>query len=115
MHTGRVLFKNTIVDLIHPQNLDRNAYTLSYPVQRLIESYQGGSKPNILIVGGYHAVYKMNQRGIQAFHAGSSADQTPTMVSKRHGSTVAGTILSLKLDKKGDLESLEWDVFPLYR
>ncbi len=115
MNHARVRFDNVIVELNHPRNLNRGAYTISYPLQKLIECYKGGWKPNILLVGGYHAFYNLERRGIEAFLVGSTADPTATMMTKRHSSDCGGLILEINVNKEGCLSDLQWDIIPFYR
>ncbi len=115
LNHARVKFKEVVVELNHPRNLNRGAYTASAPLQKLVECYQGGSKPDILLVGGYHRFYSTNQRGIKAFLVGAVADQTATMVTKRHVSYCGGLILDIELDSKGQLKDMSWTFVPLYR
>ncbi len=115
MNHARLRFHDVIIELNHPRNLNRGAYTISYPLQKLIESYKGGWKPNVLLVGGYHSFYYMNRRGIKSFLVGSTADPTATMMTKRHSSDCGGLILEISFDKKGGLDDLQWDIIPFYR
>ncbi len=63
------------VELWHP--LGGGAYALSYKLQRKIESYAVGAKPDVLLAGHWHQQCYFTQRGIHAmscgtFHGGSS-------------------------------------------
>ena len=116
MNHASVRFDNVVIDLIHPIHLNRGAYTISYPLQNLIGAYKSGRKPNILLVGGYHKLYELPEwREIKSFLVCSTADPTPTMVAKRHGSDCAGLILHLDLTKEGNLGELKVTKFPFYR
>lgn len=81
------------------------AYAKSYSIQKKIESYAPGQKPNILLTGHYHQACYMEERGIHAllcptFQGGQSA-----FGKSLKGSPVAigGYILSWTLTKDGTI------------
>lgn len=116
MNYASLRLENIIIDLIHPIHLNRGAYTISYPLQNLIGAYKSGRKPDILLAGGYHKLYELPEwREIESFLVCSTADPTPTMIAKRHGSDCAGLILHLDITKEGDLGELKVSKFPFYR
>lgn len=115
MNHRRIRIGSVTIELNHPRTLNRGAYTTSYPGERLVSSYQSGSKPDVLILGGYHRVYRAEQRGIKWFMVGTTADQTASMMTKRHPATCAAMILDIELDGDGSLKELQRTLVPLYR
>lgn len=76
--------------LVHPGG--GSAYATSYTVQKLVESYSGGSKPAILLAGHYHKLEFINIRNVWAIQTGCTQDQTPFARKKRlHYALGAGT------------------------
>jgi predicted phosphodiesterase len=71
----------TIMKLFHPN--DGTAYTVSYKLQKLIESLESGRKPNILIEGHYHKALYMFYRNIHGLESGTLCGQTEFMRGKK--------------------------------
>lgn len=71
----------TVLKLWHGE--DGNSYATSYRIQKIIESFTGGQKPGMLIVGHTHKQIYMFERHIQAFSAGCIQMQTRWMRGKR--------------------------------
>jgi predicted phosphodiesterase len=79
--------------LIHPGG--GSSYAISYTVQKIVESYDGGEKPAVLQAGHYHKAEFINIRNVWVVQAGSCQDQTPFMRKKKLRSEVAGAIMKL--------------------
>lgn len=62
---------------------DSSSYALSYRIQKIIESFSGGTKPQILFAGHVHKAGYFFIRNIHAFSAGCMEVQTPWMRGKR--------------------------------
>jgi hypothetical protein len=82
--------------LVHPGG--GSAYALSYTVQKLIESYSGGSKPAVLLAGHYHKLEFANIRNVWAVQTGCTQDQTPFARKKRLQYSLGGGICELEQD-----------------
>lgn len=68
------------VDMVHPAG--GTAYSLSYKLQRMIDSMSGGRKPNMIICGHYHKAEHMpGYRNVEAIQGGCIESQTPFMKS----------------------------------
>ena len=50
---------------------DGSAYATSYKLQKLVESFDGGDKPNIVLSGHYHKSMYAFIRNVHAFEAGT--------------------------------------------
>lgn len=68
--------RGLLVEMWHP--LKGPAYALSYKMQKHIEGYQVGQKPDVLLTGHWHQSCYFTQRGVHAlscgtFHGGQSS------------------------------------------
>lgn len=68
--------RGLLVEMWHP--LKGPAYALSYKMQKHIEGYQVGQKPDVLLTGHWHQACYFVQRGVHAlscgtFHGGQSS------------------------------------------
>lgn len=82
--------------VVHPGG--GSAYALSYTVQKIVESYAGGEKPAVLLVGHYHKMELAVFRNVFCVQTGCTEDQTPFMRKKRLEAHVGGHTLRLKQD-----------------
>jgi predicted phosphodiesterase len=74
------------MQMLHPQG--GASYATSYRPQKIAESYEAGSKPNVLLIGHWHRTGYFMVRGIQTMLAGTF--QGPTTYSTRKGMGEAG-------------------------
>jgi len=80
--------------LMHPGG--GSAYALSYRPQKLIESLEGGTKPNMLIIGHYHKAEMMpSYRNVCALQPGTFQRQTPFMARQGLAAHVGGWIMDV--------------------
>lgn len=61
--------RGLLVEMWHP--LKGPAYALSYKLQKKIEGYAPGQKPDVLLTGHWHQSVYVNQRGIHALSCGT--------------------------------------------
>lgn len=94
-----VLGSNAKLSLWHGE--DGSSYALSYRLQKKVESFQGGDKPNILIAGHDHKSGYFPLRNIHCLAAGSVQKQTAYMRSKRLDAHVGFWVCDAWLGKKG--------------
>lgn len=87
---------SSVMAVVHPGG--GSAYALSYSIQKIIESYEGGSKPAVGLYGHYHKLMFANIRNVWALQTGTCQDQTPFMRKKRLEAHVGGCIVKLKQD-----------------
>lgn len=91
------------------------AYSLSYKLQKYIESYVPGEKPRFLFVGHYHtSAYLPIYRNVDAFL--SSCFQGETLYTKRKGihPTTGGWILDIELTDKKEVVYTKAGFVPFY-
>lgn len=91
-HTG----KESIMSVTHPGG--GSAYAVSYSMQKIVESLDGGEKPAVLLAGHYHKLWSGNIRNVWVVQTGCSQDQTPFMRKKKIEAHVGGSIVKLRQD-----------------
>lgn len=94
--TARVLIGKPplqcVLDLLHPTG--GTAYAISYRAQKVVESYGGGDKPHVVVIGHYHKAEELPQmRNVVAIQPGCFEWQTPFMKTKSIEAHVAGCIM----------------------
>lgn len=111
-----IMFKGTkqvaVLRLIHAGG--GSAYATSYSVQKIVESYQGGEKPNILLVGHYHKAEYGYPREVHVVQAGCTEDQTPFMRKLKIQAHVGGWIVEFVLTKEGLISRFKTEWIPFY-
>lgn len=90
--------KVALMSVCHPGG--GSAYALSYSIQKIIESLEGGEKPSVGLYGHYHKLWAGNIRNVWCVQTGTQQDQTPFMRKKRLEAHVGGTLIRLKQDPK---------------
>lgn len=88
--------KSCRLRLVHPGG--GSAYAVSYTMQKLIESYDGGDKPAALVAGHYHKMDAGIYRNTWYTQAGCFQDQTPFMRKKKLSAAVGGCIIDYEQD-----------------
>lgn len=86
--------KQTMYHVIHPGG--GSSYATSYTAQKLVESYEGGSKPAIAQIGHYHKAEYLHTRNVHTVQAGCFQDQTIFARKKRLVFTIGGWILQFR-------------------
>ncbi len=105
------LRKNVKIMLIHPSG--GTAYAVSYKSQKIIESFSGGEKPNILFCGHYHKFDYLFYRNIFTFQCPTTQNQTPYMKRKPTPAILGGLMLDIFMDKKG-ISRIKTEYLPFY-
>ena len=96
--------------LIHPGG--GSSYALSYRVQKIVESLEGGTKPNMLAVGHYHkADFLPTYRNVAAVQTGTTQNQTPFMARQGLAAHVGGWVVSVRVGKGYNVVSTEFLAF----
>lgn len=90
---------NLVIKLYHGG--DGTAYADSYKIQKLIESFTGGEKPNIVFSGHYHKSLYLARRNIHGFEAGTLCSQTKFMRGKKIPAHMGFGIVDIFPDKTG--------------
>lgn len=105
------LAPNIKMALIHPN--DGTAYATSYKLQKLMESFTGGEKPNILLEGHYHKALYFFNRNIHGLECGTLCGQTRWMKGKKIPAHMGFWILDIKYNKSG-IQEFSPTFFPEY-
>jgi hypothetical protein len=88
-------FKNkSWLRILHPGG--GSAYALSYAPQKIVESYQGGEKPSVLLIGHFHKLGYEYPREVHCIQMGCTEDQSLFMRKKRIQAMVGGGINTLR-------------------
>lgn len=85
-----------ILSVVHPGG--GSSYALSYSIQKIIESLDGGEKPAVGLYGHYHKLWAGNIRNVWCLQTGCTEDQTPFMRKKKLEAHVGGAIVELEQD-----------------
>lgn len=83
--------KKSMLHVMHPGG--GSAYATSYTVQKIVEGYEGGEKPAILLAGHYHKAEHLETRNVHCFQTGCFQDQTVFARKKRLTFTIGGWII----------------------
>ena len=84
--------------LIHPGG--GSAYALSYKPQKIIESLEGGTKPDMLAIGHFHKAEMIpSYRNVCGVQVGTFQRQTPFMARQGLQAHVGGWIIDVTMGK----------------
>ena len=88
-----------LMRLFHPNR--GGSYALSYAAQKIVESYSGGRKPNILLLGNFHkALYIPCLRNVFTVYAGCIQRQTLWMKEKSIAAHIGFWIVEFGLGRE---------------
>jgi predicted phosphodiesterase len=92
---------------------DGSSYALSYRAQKLIESFTGGEKPNVLLMGHSHKQGYFFDRHIHAVSGGAMSTQSKWMRSKRMANHAGYHFITIRVDEEGGVGdfTLTWRPF----
>lgn len=100
-----------IIRLFHGQ--DGSAYSLGYRLQKLVESYTGGQKPNILLAGHVHKYVHIFERNIQAVSVPCMQMQTSFMRGRKLAAHTGFLVIDFEVND-GNISSFSVQLFPFY-
>jgi hypothetical protein len=98
--------------VVHPGG--GSAYAVSYTDQKRVESYQGGEKPQLEIVGHYHKFNYGFPREVHTIQCGCTSDQSLFMRKKRLQAHVGFVELNLTQDSAGVINRFGVEWFPFF-
>lgn len=102
----------TKLRVLHPGG--GSAYAISYTSQKIVESYTGGEKPDILLDGHYHKAGYNYIRGVHVVQTACTQDQTPFMRKKRLAAHLGGWIIEFAVDNNGAVTRFKKEFIPFY-
>lgn len=100
------------LELRHPW--DGTSYALSYKPQKMIESMEADSKPNILAIGHYHKASYLFYRNVHCLQVGCFQGQTPFTRGKGISVHMGGFIVEVKVDDNGTIQAFKSQFVPFY-
>lgn len=106
------LTPNCVLELRHPW--DGVSYATSYKLQKMIESMESDSKPNIIAVGHYHKQLYMFYRNVHGLLTGCFQGQTPFFRGKGISSQLGGWIVTIRVIEDGTIIGFEPEFIPYY-
>lgn len=84
--------------LMHPGG--GSSYAISYKAQKIVESLEGGTKPDMLVIGHFHkADFIPSYRNVALIQAGTFENQTPFMARQGIAAHVGGWIVEVHVGK----------------
>jgi len=102
---------NCTMKLFHGN--DGTSYADSYKIQKLIESFEGGKKPNIILSGHYHKQVAIFRRNVFGFECGTLCGQTRFMRGKKLQAHLGFGIIEVWTSGDG-VERLRHEFFPYF-
>jgi hypothetical protein len=90
------------------------AYAMSYATQKIAESYQGGEKPSILMVGHYHKFDWSFPREIHAIQMMTTCDQTLFMRKMKIQAAVGGGIVEARRAPDGTINRVKVEIITFF-
>lgn len=92
---------------------DGSSYATSYRVQKIVESFTGGDKPNVLLMGHTHKQVYLFDRHIHCLSGGAVCTQSNWMRSKRLANHTGFHIVEMEFNERGVTKfSPTW--YPMY-
>lgn len=91
-----------------------SSYAFSYAMQKLIESYQGGEKPQFVLAGHLHKFDWCFPREVHAIQTGTTEDQTPFMRKQKIQAHVGGLIIRFHQAETGEINRFMVEWMPWY-
>lgn len=104
--------QKSVLRLIHAGG--GSSYATSYAPQKIVESYQGGEKPNILLVGHYHKAEYGYPREVHVVQAGCTSDQSSFMRKNKLQAHVGGWTIEFTLTPEGFITRFKCEWIPFY-
>jgi predicted phosphodiesterase len=99
---GDIEISGVLIRVFHGE--DGSSYATSYRVQKLIESFTGGEKPHVLLMGHSHKQGYFFERHIHAVSGGALSTQSRWMRSKRLANHTGYHFITMGVDEEGITE-----------
>lgn len=101
-----------IMRIMHPGG--GTSYADSYRPQKIVESYSGAEKPDILVIGHYHKGGAYDIRDVQVIQAQCLQRQTPFMRKKSIRAVLGFWIVEARFTDDGSLRRFKTEAFKYY-
>lgn len=102
----------SLLRIVHPGG--GSTYATSYTAQKLVESYQGGEKPDILLMGHYHKLEYGYPREVHCVQVGCFKDQDPFMRKKKIHAHVGGAIIECNQSPTGEINRFKTEFITFF-
>ncbi len=103
---------NATIKVIHAGG--GSSYAFSYSSQKLAESFSGGEKPQVAIIGHYHKYEYCYPRNIHCLQAGTCQDQTIFMRKRKIAAHVGFCKVSFQQDINGGITRFSPEFHPFF-
>lgn len=101
------------LELRHPW--DGSAYAISYKPQKMVETMESDSKPNILAIGHYHKAEYLFYRNVHVLQTGCFQGQTPFTRGKGISVHLGGWIITVRVSEDGTIRGFSQEFVPYYK
>jgi len=101
-----------VMRLVHPGG--GSSYAISYALQKLVESFQGGEKPQILLCGHYHKEGKFYPREVHCVLVPCMADQSLFMRKHKIQAHLGYDIITIGQADDGSITEFTLTYKPFY-
>lgn len=91
-----------------------SAYAHSYAPQKIVEAFQGGEKPHVLLLGHYHKAEYCYPREVHVVQTGCTCDQSVFMRKQKIQAMVGFMLCRLNQDASGVINRFQAEWFPFY-
>lgn len=88
--------KSSQLCLMHPGG--GSAYAISYAPQKIVEGFDGGAKPAVLLIGHYHKASYQMTRNVHVLQTGCFQDQTIFMRQRKLAAHLCGWLCQVHVD-----------------
>jgi predicted phosphodiesterase len=109
---GDIRVQGVWIKLWHGE--DGSSYAYSYRIQKIVESFTGGQKPNVLLCGHTHKSLSMFSRHIHCVSGGAMQRQSKWMRSKKHESHTGFYVIKMGINDLG-VSWFEPRFYPFYQ
>lgn len=101
-----------VMRIVHPGG--GTSYADSYRPQKIVESYSGAEKPDILVIGHHHKGGSYDIRDVQVVQAQCLQRQTPFMRKKSIRAVLGFWIVEARFTEDGSLRRFKTEAFKYY-
>ena len=103
---------SAIIKVIHAGG--GSSYAFSYASQKLVESFQGGEKPAVCIIGHYHKSEYCFPRNVHCVQCGCTQDQTRFMRKRKLAAHVGFATITFQQDVNGSITRFSPSFYPFW-
>jgi len=101
-----------VMRILHPGG--GAPYAISYPIQKIVESYQGNEKPHILFIGHHHKAGYFYPREVHCVMAACCQDQSTFLRKLKIQVHLGGFIIRFNQADTGEINRFRAEYIPFY-